>query len=86
MCYYKYIDSVACCNIGKDAYSLDIKENRSKLRKARKEKDLSQSEVAESVGISPSFYTQIENGDRNPRLEIAKKISKFLNINLEKWC
>lgn len=44
----------------------------------------SQAEVAEILGISRTFYNQIENGTRNPKLYLALKISKIFNIPVEK--
>lgn len=59
---------------------------REKLKKARKQKGLKQGQVSEEIGISRSFYSQIESGARNPRLEIALKISEYLEISLPEWC
>lgn len=44
----------------------------------------SQAEVAEMLGISRTFYNQIENGTRNPKLYLALKISKIFGISVEK--
>ncbi|MCL5781507.1 MAG: helix-turn-helix domain-containing protein [Firmicutes bacterium] len=44
----------------------------------------SQAEVAEILGISRTFYNQIENGTRNPKLYLALKISKIFGIPVEK--
>ncbi|SHN87991.1 helix-turn-helix transcriptional regulator [Desulfitobacterium chlororespirans] len=39
-----------------------------------------QQEVASKAGIDRSFYSQIENGSRNPSVNTAKKIAKALNF------
>lgn len=61
------------------------KKKRMKLVESRKNKNLSQEEVAYVVGISRSFYNQIENGERNPRYETVVKISSFLEVDVREW-
>jgi putative transcriptional regulator len=39
-----------------------------------------QSDIAEAVGITASYYGMIENGLRNPSLEVAKKLSNYFNV------
>ena len=43
----------------------------------------SQLEMAEMLGISRTFYNQIENGTRNPSLSLAIDISKLFNTPVE---
>jgi putative transcriptional regulator len=43
--------------------------------------DKTQQEVADKAGIERSYYTQIENGDRNPSVDTAKKIATALDFN-----
>lgn len=57
---------------------------RTTLIKLRKDNRLTQKQVSEFVGINRSYYGFIENGQRNPRLEIAKKIANLFNVELEK--
>ena len=52
------------------------------LRDARKSKRLTQTEVAESVGVSRSYYADVEHGRYNPSLKLMSKLAKLLNINL----
>ncbi len=54
------------------------------LVQKRKELNLSQLEVVELSGasISRQYYGMIENGERRPSVDVAKKISSILNI---KW-
>ncbi|WP_216827414.1 helix-turn-helix domain-containing protein [Alkalihalobacterium elongatum] len=54
---------------------------RNWLREIRKEKGLTQDEVATKAFINRAFYTQIENGSRNPSFEVAKNIANTLGIN-----
>ena len=50
----------------------------------RKTLKASQLETAEMLGISRTFYNQIENGTRNPGLSLALEISKLFGIPVEK--
>lgn len=43
---------------------------------------LTQSEVAENVGISRVYYNQIENGERNPSGTVAYKLANFYDIEM----
>lgn len=47
------------------------------LVKARAERELSQGEVASQVGISRTYYNQIENGTRVPSLVVSQTIAAF---------
>ncbi|MDC0760579.1 helix-turn-helix transcriptional regulator [Brevibacillus sp. AG] len=56
---------------------------RSTLIKARKEKKMTQQEVANAVGINRAFLANIERGEHTPSLEVAHKISLVLESNME---
>lgn len=49
----------------------------------RKEKNLTQSRLAEAVGVTTAFISQIESGDRKPSYELILKISHQLDVPLE---
>lgn len=53
---------------------------RLELASIRKERQLTQAEVAEKAGIQRSYYGLIENGLRNPTLHIATKIATALGV------
>ena len=64
-------------------YSVNIMEYKSlgdKIRKLRKQKDLTQEELAELASIDPKSVIQIENGKRNPTLNTIDKIAKALKV------
>lgn len=46
------------------------------LEALRKSENLKQSEMAQKLGVSTSFYTKIENGDRAPSREFLVKIKE----------
>lgn len=41
----------------------------------------SHQQVADKVGITRQFYGMIENGERRPSVEVAKKIAKTLDLD-----
>ena len=54
-----------------------------KVSKIRKEKKLSQIEVADAVGVSRDAISKYERDDIIPSVENAKKIAKVLNVSLD---
>jgi transcriptional regulator with XRE-family HTH domain len=55
---------------------------RNWLREIRKNLKLTQQDVAKNLSISRSQYSCIENGVRNPSIEVAIKLSEFMNFDL----
>lgn len=54
---------------------------RSWLVKIREQQGLSHTDVAKKAKINRSFYTQIENGTRNPSVATARKIAEALGFD-----
>jgi len=54
-----------------------------KLRKAREHQDIRQYELAGKVQIPAPVISQIENGHRNPTLEVREKLAKALGLKPE---
>ena len=54
-----------------------------KLRKARIEKGLSQTELAKLIGVSRQTINMIENNDYNPTKLLCLKICKILGKTLD---
>lgn len=54
-----------------------------KLRKARIEKGLSQTELAKLIGVSRQTINMIENNDYNPMILLCLKICKILGKTLD---
>lgn len=50
-----------------------------KLRKMRLEKKYTMQNIADMLGISKSFYSQIENGNRTLTYKMAVSIAKIFN-------
>jgi transcriptional regulator with XRE-family HTH domain len=53
-----------------------------KLRKLRKEKGISQKEIAAKIGVSRHTYLAMENGRQEFSLQRLEKIIKFLNVEI----
>lgn len=56
---------------------------RMKLRLARVERNLSQQELADLVGVTRQTIGLIEKGDYNPTLNLCIKISRTLRKTLD---
>jgi DNA-binding XRE family transcriptional regulator len=53
---------------------------RNKLRDRRKSLNLTQQELATLIGVGRTYYTEIENGNRNCGIVLWLKIGKALRI------
>ena len=54
-----------------------------KISQIRKEKKLSQSDIAKAVGVSRDAISKYERGDIVPSVENAKKMADVLGVNLD---
>ena len=54
-----------------------------KLKAARAEKDLSQADLAEKVGVSRQTISAIAKGDYNPTINLCIRICKVLERTLD---
>lgn len=75
----KIIDKVVLDRNGKPL------NRREWLKQVRKKKGYSVREVAKLIGCSWTHYSDIENGRRNPSLELAIKISSTYGFKVEKF-
>lgn len=55
------------------------------LRKIRKKMGFTQIEISEKLGISRSHYAAIENGIKNPSIEVAGKLSDIMRFDFNKF-
>lgn len=54
-----------------------------KIKKVRKEKGLQQKAVALEIGLDQSNYNKIENGRREPSVEVLQKLSVVLGVTVD---
>ncbi|MFA7254055.1 MAG: helix-turn-helix transcriptional regulator [Patescibacteria group bacterium] len=59
-----------------------LKDLGDRLKKAREEAKLTQSEVAKATGMNVNYYAQIERGEINTSYVKVHAIGKALNIKL----
>lgn len=50
---------------------------------ARKQQNLTQKELSDKTGITQADISRIENGTRNPSLEMIKRLAKGLGMRLK---
>ena len=55
------------------------------MKKVRSEKKLSVRGMAELLGISHQHYNDIENGNRNPGIELAIEMAEFFKVPVIKF-
>lgn len=53
------------------------------VRKAREDKGLTQIDMANACGLTQSFYSKVERGDREVSFENALRICVELNLNMK---
>ena len=56
---------------------------REAIRNERKNKRITQEELAEMLEVSPTHVKHIESGHRKPSVEILFALAKILNISLD---
>ena len=58
----------------------DLKSFGKRVRELRLEKDLTQQELAEKLGVSTNYIGMVERAERNTSLLKVFKIAKVLNV------
>lgn len=64
-------------------YRLDSKKISEKLGNLRLKKNVSQSQVAESLGITKAAVSQYESGRRIPSDEVKIKLSNYYGVSVQ---
>lgn len=64
-------------------YRLDSKKISEKLGNLRLKKNVSQSQVAESLGITKAAVSQYESGQRIPSDEVKIKLSNYYGVSVQ---
>ncbi|WP_039241993.1 helix-turn-helix transcriptional regulator [Clostridium botulinum] len=57
---------------------------RNAIKYARKSNNMTQTKLAENIGMSKSFICDIEAGRKNPSINTLGLIAKALNMSLDK--
>lgn len=53
------------------------------LKLLRNEKNMSQQELADALGISKSSINMYERGERQPNFEVLETIADFFNVDID---
>lgn len=53
------------------------------LKKLRQERDMTQQQLAEALGVSRQTVISIENGKYDPSLPLAFRIAHYLGVQIE---
>lgn len=69
-------------SISKDIIEYIMHDYSSKIRSAREKLNLTQKVFAMKLNEKESLINSIERGKRKPSLDLARKLEKFLNIQL----
>lgn len=59
----------------------DAKKLGENLKKIRMTKNITQTELAETLGVDKSFISNIENGKANPTLSTIASLAKVLKVS-----
>jgi|GEM_PF-857175 len=54
-----------------------------RIRKIRRERDLSGTEIARKLGISAQYYYSIERGQRNLSADLAVSLAEIFNVSVD---
>lgn len=57
----------------------------SRIQELRKKNNLTQSELAEKIGVSTNFIGMVERGERNTSVDKIFKLAKAFNISLAQF-
>lgn len=67
----------------KQNYFMDIKEKfGQRVKTLRKEKGMSQEELAEKSGLNRPYISAIEQGKRNVSLEVMEKLAEAMGVGI----
>lgn len=54
-----------------------------RLKELRNEMNVTQQQISEYLGVSRPTYTRYENGEREPSLEMIKKLARFFQVSID---
>lgn len=63
----------------------NLKTFGSRIQELRKKNNLTQSELAEKIGLSTNFIGMVERGERNTSVDKIFKLAKAFNISLARF-
>ena len=61
-------------------YQHALKHFGGSLQRHRKDKDVSQEQLAATVGVNRTYISLVEQGKRNPTIKFLYRVAKALNV------
>ncbi|SKB35537.1 putative transcriptional regulator [Acetoanaerobium noterae] len=58
-------------------------KNRNSIEKLRKQKEITQEELAIKLDVTKDYISMIERGARTPSFKLAKKIADYFNTTVD---
>ena len=72
-------------DINSEETKKNLKTFGSRIQELRKKNNLTQSELAEKIGLSTNFIGMVERGERNTSVDKIFKFAKAFNISLAQF-
>ena len=82
VCFFLCVCDMLFMRLSEGVFSMSMLRNRfgKRLRQVRRQQDITQEQLAEAVGISPTFLSNLERGINGPSFEILEKIAQVLHV------
>lgn len=64
-------------------YYYDMEKSGARIQQLRKDKGMTQEELAVTLGIGDRHLRKIESGEKGPSIEILVELSKLFNVSLD---
>lgn len=73
------------CSVSSLFWKIENDMNRfgEKLRTLRKQRGLSQTELAEILGVQQSYVGKLERGERVPNVTMIRKVAELFNVSFD---
>lgn len=65
------------------SFTLDMAQLKDRLKELREQRKITQTRLAELIGVKPRVYNRWENGDATPHWESIVKIADALGVSLD---
>lgn len=72
-------------DINSEETKKNLKNFGSRIQELKKKNNLTQSELAEKIGLSTNFIGMVERGERNTSVDKIFKLAKAFNISLAQF-
>jgi transcriptional regulator with XRE-family HTH domain len=56
-----------------------------RLRKIRRDKDMTQEQLAEAIGVTMEYISRMEGGRYSPSFQVLEKLAEVLEVEVEEF-